>query len=81
MRVVLNSIEEKWIPQYEGVYLFHDLRGVYYIGESNNLQRRFDQHKLKKSNMSNSHTVEDNLVSLISKMGEKITIGKNLERG
>jgi elongation factor Ts len=26
--------------------------------------------------MSNSHTVEDNLVSLISKMGEKITIGK-----
>ena len=32
--------------------------------------------KLNKSNMSNGQTVEDNLVSLISKMGEKITIGK-----
>ena len=32
--------------------------------------------KLNKSNMSNGETVEDNLVSLIAKMGEKITIGK-----
>ena len=32
--------------------------------------------KLNKSNMSNGQTVEDNLVSLIAKMGEKITIGK-----
>jgi len=35
-----------------------------------------DLEKLNKSNMSNGQTVEDNLVSLISKMGEKITIGK-----
>ena len=35
-----------------------------------------DLDKLKKSNMLNSQTVGDNLVSLISKMGEKITIGK-----
>ena len=32
--------------------------------------------KLNKSNMSNGQTVEYNLVSLIAKMGEKITIGK-----
>ena len=32
--------------------------------------------KLNKSNMSNGQTVEDNLVSLIAKMGEKITVGK-----
>jgi len=32
--------------------------------------------RLNKSNMSNGETVEDNLVSLIAKMGEKITIGK-----
>ena len=32
--------------------------------------------KLNKSNMSNDQTVEDNLVSLIAKMGEKITVGK-----
>jgi elongation factor Ts len=35
-----------------------------------------DVEKLNKSNMSNGQTVEDNLVSLIAKMGEKITIGK-----
>ncbi len=32
--------------------------------------------KLKKSNMKNGKSVEDNLVSLIAKIGEKITIGK-----
>ena len=35
-----------------------------------------DLEKLNKSKMSNGQTVEDSLVSLISKMGEKITIGK-----
>ena len=35
-----------------------------------------DLDKLKKTNMSNGETVEDNLVSLIAKMGEKITVGK-----
>ena len=32
--------------------------------------------ELNKSKMSNSKTVEENLVSLIAKIGEKITIGK-----
>ena len=45
------------------------------LSELNN-KNESDLDKLKKSNMSNSHTVEDNLVSLISKMGEKITIGQ-----
>ena len=35
-----------------------------------------DLDKLNKSKMLNGKTVEDNLVSLISKMGEKITVGK-----
>ena len=35
-----------------------------------------DLDKLNKSNMLNGKTVEDNLVSLIAKMGEKITVGK-----
>ena len=35
-----------------------------------------DIDKLNKSNMLNQKTVEDNLVSLIAKMGEKITVGK-----
>jgi elongation factor Ts len=35
-----------------------------------------DLDKLNKSSMLNGKTVEDNLISLIAKMGEKITIGK-----
>ena len=45
------------------------------LSELNN-QNDSDLDKLNKSNMSNGQTVEDNLVSLIAKMGEKITIGK-----
>ena len=36
-----------------------------------------DQETLKKSKMKNSGTVENNLVALISKIGEKITIGRS----
>ena len=35
-----------------------------------------DLNKLNKSNMLNGKSVEDSLVSLIAKMGEKITVGK-----
>ena len=41
-----------------------------------NNQNDSDLDKLNKSNMSNGKSVEDNLVSLIAKMGEKITVGK-----
>ncbi|WP_415303404.1 translation elongation factor Ts [Candidatus Pelagibacter sp. Uisw_090] len=45
------------------------------LSELNN-QNNSDLNKLNKSNMLNGQTVEDNLVSLIAKMGEKITVGK-----
>ena len=45
------------------------------LSELNN-QNESDLNKLNKSKMSNGQTVEENLVSLIAKMGEKITIGK-----
>ena len=45
------------------------------LSELNN-KNNSDLDKLNKSNMSNGQTVENNLVSLIAKMGEKITIGK-----
>ena len=35
-----------------------------------------DVQKLNKSNMKNGKSVEDNLIALISKIGEKITIGR-----
>ena len=41
-----------------------------------NNENESDLVKLNKSNMSNGKSVEDCLVSLITKMGEKITVGK-----
>ena len=45
------------------------------LSELNN-QNNSNIEKLKASKMKNSQTVEDNLVALIAKIGEKITIGK-----
>ena len=45
------------------------------LSELNN-ENNSDLEKLKVSKMKNDQTVDDNLVSLIAKIGEKITIGK-----
>ncbi|MDC0627763.1 translation elongation factor Ts [Pelagibacteraceae bacterium] len=45
------------------------------LSELNN-QNSSNLEKLNKSKMENGETVEDNLVALIAKMGEKITVGK-----
>ena len=45
------------------------------LSDLNNLNNS-DLDKLNKSNMSNGKSVEDSLISLIAKMGEKITVGK-----
>ena len=45
------------------------------LSELNN-QSESELDKLKKSKMSNGEIVEDSLVALIAKMGEKITIGR-----
>ena len=45
------------------------------LSELNN-QNESDLEKLNKTKMLNGQTVEDSLVSLIAKMGEKITVGK-----
>ena len=51
---------------------------VSFVKELSELNNKNDSNveKLNKSNMSNGESVEDNLISLIAKMGEKITIGK-----
>ena len=46
------------------------------ISDINNLLNS-NLDKLKKSKMKNTKTVDDNLVSLITKIGEKITIGRS----
>ena len=45
------------------------------LSELNN-DKNSNLDELKKSNMKNGETVENNVVSLIAKIGEKITIGK-----
>ena len=45
------------------------------LSELNN-QNNSDIEKLKKAQMKNGTSVDDNLVALIAKIGEKITIGK-----
>ena len=45
------------------------------LSELNNTNES-DVEKLNKSSMKNGKTVEENLVALIAKMGEKITIGR-----
>ncbi|MDC0947343.1 translation elongation factor Ts [Candidatus Pelagibacter sp.] len=45
------------------------------LSELNNINES-DVEKLNKSSMKNGKTVEENLVALIAKMGEKITIGR-----
>ena len=45
------------------------------LSELNN-QNSSDLEKLNKSKMASGETVEDSLVALIAKMGEKITVGK-----
>ncbi|MDC1251106.1 translation elongation factor Ts [Pelagibacteraceae bacterium] len=45
------------------------------LSELNN-QNLSNLEKLNKSKMANGETVEDSLVALIAKMGEKITVGK-----
>ena len=45
------------------------------LSEINN-QKNSDLNQLKKSVMQNGETVDNNLVALIAKIGEKITIGK-----
>ena len=82
-QAILNTTDEMWIPLYEGVYVFHDLRGIYYIGESNNLRRRFEQHK---SNLGSSlHTliskpIHSPYFSWIKTFGriERLNLEKNL---
>ena len=51
---------------------------IIFAKELSELNNKNDSNldKLNKTNMLNGQTVEDNLVSLIAKMGEKITVGK-----
>ena len=51
---------------------------INFVKELSEINNKNDSNieKLKKAQMKNGNSVEDNLISLIAKIGEKITIGK-----
>ena len=64
------NCETDFVAKNENFILF-----VKELSEINNFCSS-DLEKLNNSNMANSKTVEENLVAMIAKIGEKITIGK-----
>tara|TARA_B100001250_G_scaffold411126_1_gene439055 strand:- start:1322 stop:2023 length:702 start_codon:yes stop_codon:yes gene_type:complete len=68
--IIEINCETDFVAKNEDFILF-----VKELSELNN-KCSSDLDKLKKSNMENNKSVEENLVNLISKVGEKITIGR-----
>ena len=48
--VSINTMCEQLISQTPGVYFFHDIRGIHYIGETSNLRSRFISHNRREKN-------------------------------
>ena len=48
--VSVNDMCEQLISLSPGVYFFHDIRGIHYIGETSNLKSRFLSHIKKEKN-------------------------------
>lgn len=46
----INNMCEQLISQSSGVYFFHDIRGIHYIGETSNLRSRFISHNRREKN-------------------------------
>ena len=48
--VCISSMCEQLISQSPGVYFFHDIKGIHYIGETSNLRSRFISHNKREKN-------------------------------
>ena len=48
--IAINNMCEQLISSCPGVYFFHDIRGIHYIGETSNLKTRFLSHIKKEKN-------------------------------
>ena len=48
--VSINNMCEQLISKSPGVYFFHDIRGIHYIGETSNLRSRFISHNKREKN-------------------------------
>ena len=73
------------VPKEAGVYFIHDLRGIMYVGRTENLKRRFDQHFWKQKNeilvKALSHPVGELLFSWkLSVFPEQILLEREMIR-
>lgn len=50
--VNVSTNKNPFLNQLPAVYFFHDLRGIHYIGETENLRFRFFQHIKKNKNLN-----------------------------
>lgn len=57
--VIYKSINEHIVPSLSGVYFIHDFRGFLYIGETNNLRKRFKQHLNVETNKNLINLLEN----------------------
>ena len=48
--VSVAKLCEQLISKVSGVYFFHDVRGIHYIGETTNLRSRFISHMTREKN-------------------------------
>ena len=48
--VSITKLCEQLISKVSGVYFFHDVRGIHYIGETTNLRSRFISHMTREKN-------------------------------
>ena len=48
--VSIRRMCEQLISSVSGVYFFHDLRGIHYIGETSDLKNRFKSHIKREKN-------------------------------
>jgi hypothetical protein len=45
LRLLNSAQHEFWFPRMPGIYVFDDLKGIVYVGESHNLRRRLTKHE------------------------------------
>lgn len=48
--VTIKKMSDQLVSNGPGVYFFHDLRGIHYIGETSDLKSRFKTHIKKEKN-------------------------------
>ena len=55
--VSINEMCDRLISTGPGVYFFHDLRGIHYVGETSDLRSRFLSHIKKEKNKKLSKAI------------------------